>query len=181
MFSLFSFCFFFRLIWYKEAFVVFESTNCTRPTGSWHFVILKNLRVLIAYVFHADQRPGNGQGKTFLKKWRKVKKLYFVREIVRLWEMSWKSEIPSERNSFSLSWPVLYERWQRLTFCDVNVTREYCSVYLIDPSKHTVSLVMQARVGLGMKLFTYLFLFSQFSNIQNVFGTIHPTWNILVW
>ena len=58
---------------------------------------------------------------------------------------------------------------------DDNVTREYCSVYLIDPSKHTVSLVMQARVGLGMKLFTYLFLFSQFFNIQKVFGAIHPT------
>ena len=51
----------------------------------------------------------------------------------------------------------------------------------MDPNKHTVSLVMQARVGVGMNLFTYLFLFSQFSNIQNVFGTIHPTWNILVW
>ena len=58
---------------------------------------------------------------------------------------------------------------------DDNVTREYCSVYLIDPSKHTVSLVMQARVGLGMKLFTYLFLFSQFFDIQKVFGAIHPT------
>ena len=80
-----------------------------------------------------------------------------------------------------MSWPLLYERWQRLAFCDVNVTHEYCSVYLMDPNKHTVSLVMQARVGVGMNLFTYLFLFSQFSNIQNVFGTIHPTWNILVW
>ena len=95
--------------------------------------------------------------------------------------MSRKSEIPSERNSFSLSWLLLYERWQRVTFCDVNVTRKYCSVYLIDPCKHTVSLAMQARVGLGMKLFTYLFLFSQFSNIQKVFGTIHLTWNISVW
>ena len=137
--------------------------------------------MLIAYVFHGDQRPGSGQGKTFSKKCRKVKKLYFVREIVRLWEMSRKSEIPSERNSFSLSWPLLYESWQRLTFCDVNVTREYCSVYLIDPGKHTVSVVMQARVGLAMKLFTYLFLFSQFFNIQKVFGAIHPTWNMLVW
>lgn len=89
--------------------------------------------------------------------------------------MSWKSEIPSERNSFSLSWPLLYERWQRLTFYDVNVTREYCSVYLIDDNKHTVSLVMQARVGVGMKLFTYLFLFSQFSNIQNVQFIQHET------
>ena len=40
---------------------------------------------------------------------------------------------------------------------------------------------MQAWVGLGMKLFTYLFLFSQFFNIQKVFGAIHPTWNMLFW
>ena len=40
---------------------------------------------------------------------------------------------------------------------------------------------MQARVGLGMKLFTYLFLFSQFFHIQKVFGAIHPTRNMLVW
>ena len=136
------FRFFFRLICYRKALVFFETTNCTRPTGSRHFVILKNIFVLIAYVFHGDQTLGNSQGKTFSKKGRKVEKLYFVREIVRLWEMSWKSEIPSERNSFSLSWLLLYERWQRLTFCDVNVTRKYCTVYLIDPCKHTVSLVM---------------------------------------
>ena len=88
---------------------------------------------------------------------------------------------------FTRAYYICFSWWpgngqgKTFSFCDVNVTREYCSVYLIDPSKHTVSLVKQARVCLGMKLFTYLFLFSQFFNIQKVFGAIHPTWNMLFW